>query len=86
MKSVSHLPDTDNSVGDEDKKNDDRLNKGRGCLLSFLKQSQHLDDHKGHIKTFYTATLDRGAADQVQLCLAVVPNSVCLMYPHSSLT
>lgn len=52
MKRASHLPDTDNSVGDEDKKNDDRFNKGGGRLLPFFKQSQHLDDHKGHVKTF----------------------------------
>lgn len=45
VKSVSHLPDPDDSVGDEDKKNNDRLNKGGGCLLSLLKQSQHLDEH-----------------------------------------
>lgn len=48
-KSVSHLPDPDNSVGDEDKKNDNGLHKGGGCLLSFLKQSQHLHEHTGHI-------------------------------------
>lgn len=42
MKSVSHLPDPDNSVGDEDEKNNNRLDKGGGCLLSLLKQSQHL--------------------------------------------
>lgn len=45
MKGASHLPDPDNSVGDEDKKNDNGLNKGGGCLLSLLKQSQHLDEH-----------------------------------------
>lgn len=47
-KSVSHLPDPDNSVGNEDKKNNNRLNKGGGCLLSLLKQSQHLYEHTEH--------------------------------------
>lgn len=45
MKSVSHLPDPNNSVGDEDKKNNQRLYKGGDRLLSFFKQSQHLDKH-----------------------------------------
>ena len=48
MKSPSHLPDTNNSIGYEDKKNDNRLNKGGGRLLSFLKQCQRLGEHKGH--------------------------------------
>lgn len=43
----SHLPDSDNSISNEDQKNDNRLNKGSGRLLSLLKQGQHLDDHKG---------------------------------------
>lgn len=56
MKSVSHLPDTNNSIGYEDKKNDNRLNKGGGRLLSFLKQCQRLGEHTGHKRTFYAAT------------------------------
>lgn len=48
-KSVSHLPDPDHSIGDEDEKNNNRLNKGGGCFLSLLKQSQHLDEHTGHV-------------------------------------
>lgn len=46
---MSHLPDPDNSVGNEDEKNNNRLDKGGGCLLSLLKQSQHLYGHKEHI-------------------------------------
>lgn len=49
MKSVSYLPDSNNSISNEDKKNNKRLNKGSGCLLSLLKQSQHLDEHREHI-------------------------------------
>lgn len=49
MKSVSHLPDPDNSVSDEDKKNNNGLNKGGGCLLSLFKQSQHLNEHRVHM-------------------------------------
>lgn len=41
---ASHLPDTDNGISDEDEENDNRLNKGGGRFLSFLKQSQHLDE------------------------------------------
>lgn len=48
-KSVSHLPDPDHSIGDEDEKNNNRLNKGGGCFLSLLKQSQHLHEHTGHV-------------------------------------
>lgn len=46
---VFYLPDADNSVSDEDEENDNRLNKGSGRFLSFLKQSQHLDEWKGQV-------------------------------------
>lgn len=47
---ASHLPDADNSVSDEDEENDNRLNKGGGRFLSFLKQSQHLNEWEGQPK------------------------------------
>lgn len=46
-KRVSHLPDSDDGVGDEDKENDKRLDVGGGRLLSLLKHGQHLDKHTG---------------------------------------
>lgn len=45
MNSISHLPDPNNSIGNEDKKNNNRLYKGGGCFLSLFKQSQHLEEH-----------------------------------------
>lgn len=46
--SASHLPDPDDCVGDKDEKNNNGLNKGGGCLVSLLKQSQHLDRQRTH--------------------------------------
>lgn len=45
MKSISHLPDPNNSIGNEDQKNNNRLYKGGGRFFSLFKQSQDLEKH-----------------------------------------
>lgn len=80
MRSVSHLPDADNGVGDKDQEDDDGLHEGGGRFLSFLKQSQHLhekrtrkdilhDKSSGHVVAHDGG---RGAAALVQPRLTTV--------------
>lgn len=60
---VYYLPHTDNGIGNENKQNDKRLNKGSHSLFTLLKPGQYLkkhtntdirDQHKIHIHTFYS--------------------------------
>ena len=39
---ISHLPDTDDGVGDQDEQNDKRLHEGRDRIVIVLEKGQNL--------------------------------------------